>query len=55
MTFDVQAYSNLWFYANPVFIRPAGTPKLLVEKNAELVEKLDHHRFFDHTVAKADR
>jgi hypothetical protein len=37
---DVQAWSNLWFYANPIFVRPAGTPKLLVEKNAELAAKL---------------
>jgi hypothetical protein len=40
VTFDVQAYSNLWFYANPIFIRPVGSPKLLVEQNAELAEKL---------------
>jgi hypothetical protein len=44
VTFDVQAYSNVWFYANPIFIRPHGSPKLLVEKNAELAEKLDGHR-----------
>ena len=31
VTFDVQAYSNVWFYANPIFIRPQGSPKLLVE------------------------
>jgi hypothetical protein len=44
VTYDVQAWSNLWFYANPIFIRPAHSPKLLVEKNAELAEKLarDH-------------
>ena len=53
VTFDVQAYSNVWFYANPIFVRPEGTPKLLVEKNAELAEKLgrvddhDHHFGFD--------
>jgi hypothetical protein len=40
VTYDVQAYSNLWFYANPIFIRPAGTPRLLVEKNAALAAKL---------------
>src|SRR5262249_41359809 len=44
VTFDVQAYSNVWFYANPIFIRPHGSPKLLVEKNAELAEKLAGHR-----------
>jgi hypothetical protein len=51
VTFDVQAYSNLWFYANPVFIRPIGSPKLLVEKNAELAEKLEHHGWFTATAA----
>jgi hypothetical protein len=40
VTFDVQAYSNVWFHANPIFIRPAGSPKLLVETNRELAEKL---------------
>jgi hypothetical protein len=44
VTFDIQAYSNVWFYANPIFIRPAGSPKLLVEKNAELAERLADHR-----------
>ncbi len=37
---DVEAYSNLWFYANPIFFRPAGTAKLLVETNAELAASL---------------
>jgi hypothetical protein len=40
VTHDVQAYSNLWFYANPIFVRPAGTPKLLVEVNRALAAKL---------------
>lgn len=40
VTHDVQAYSNLWFYANPIFVRPEGSPKLLVEKNAELAQNL---------------
>jgi hypothetical protein len=40
VTYDVQAYSNLWFYTNPIFIRPVGSPKLLVEKNAELARRL---------------
>ncbi|WGR74553.1 MULTISPECIES: hypothetical protein [unclassified Bradyrhizobium] len=44
VTYDVQAYSNVWFYANPIFIRPEGTPKLLVEKNAELAERLASRR-----------
>jgi hypothetical protein len=44
VTFDVQAYSNLWFYANPIFLRPEGSPKLLVEKNAKLAERLADQR-----------
>jgi hypothetical protein len=44
VTFDIQAYSNVWFHANPIFIRPVGSPKLLVEKNAELAERLADHR-----------
>jgi hypothetical protein len=44
VTYDVQAWSNLWFYANPIFVRPEGTPKLLVEKNAELAERLGGRR-----------
>jgi hypothetical protein len=57
VTFDVQAYSNVWFYANPIFIRPEGSPKLLVEKNAELADRLagrrndhddDHDNDHDH-------
>ncbi len=37
---DVQAWSNVWFYANPIFVRPAGTPALLVETNAALAKTL---------------
>jgi hypothetical protein len=53
VTFDVQAYSNVWFYANPIFVRPEGSPKLLVEKNAELAKRLaggrdDHDDDHDH-------
>jgi hypothetical protein len=40
VTRDVQAYSNAWFYANPIFIRPEGSPKLLVEINRDLAAKL---------------
>jgi hypothetical protein len=50
VTYDVAAYSNLWFYANPIFVRPAGSPKLMVERNAELAAKLggdDHSRGHD--------
>ncbi|WP_407179000.1 hypothetical protein [Bradyrhizobium sp. STM 3562] len=43
VTYDVQAYSNVWFYANPIFIRPHNSPKLLVEKNAELARALGGH------------
>jgi len=39
VTFDVQAYSNVWFYANPIFIRPEGSPELLVERNARLADQ----------------
>jgi len=48
VTFDVQAYSNVWFYANPIFIRPEHSPKLLVETNAELAEKLGRRADNDH-------
>jgi hypothetical protein len=39
VTHDVQAWSNVWFYANPIFVRPSSYPKLLVETNAELAAK----------------
>ena len=32
---DVEAWSNLWFYANPIFVRPTGSAKLPVEVNAD--------------------
>ena len=48
VTHDVQAYSNVWFYANPIFIRPEGSPKLLVETNAELARKLGQRADSDH-------
>ncbi len=38
-SYDVAAWADLWFYTNPIFIRVAGEPKLLVERNAELAEK----------------
>jgi hypothetical protein len=44
VTYDVQAYSNVWFYANPIFIRPDRSPKLLVEENAELAKRLAGRR-----------
>jgi hypothetical protein len=48
VTFDVQAYANTWFYANPIFIRPHGLPKLLVETNQELARKLGGRADNDH-------
>ncbi|WP_035972474.1 hypothetical protein [Bradyrhizobium sp. WSM3983] len=40
VTYDVQAWSNTWFYANPIFVRPASYPQLLVETNAALAKTL---------------
>jgi hypothetical protein len=40
VTNDVQAWSNVWFYANPIFVRLASEPQLLVERNAVLARKL---------------
>ena len=37
---DVEAYANLYFYANPIFFRPAGSAKLRVETNQELAASL---------------
>jgi hypothetical protein len=48
VTYDVQAYSNLWFYANPIFVRPKGSAKLLVETNAQLAERLAAARSDEH-------
>jgi hypothetical protein len=48
VTFDVQAYANVWFYANPIFIRPEHSPKLLVEENAELAKRLGRRADNDH-------
>jgi len=39
-SFDVAAWSDLWFYANPIFIRLEDEPELLVEKNADLAKEL---------------
>jgi len=39
-SFDVAAWSDLWFYTNPIFIRVSDQPKLLVEKNRDLANKL---------------
>jgi hypothetical protein len=48
VTYDVQAYSNVWFYANPIFIRPEGSAKLLVEQNADLAKRLAERADNDH-------
>src|ERR1700752_2432950 len=48
VTHDVQAWSNAWFYANPIFVRLQGSPKLLVEANAELARSLDRKDDHDH-------
>ena len=40
VTYDVQAWSNLWFYTNPIFVRPAGSSPLLVETNRALAASL---------------
>lgn len=40
VTNDIQAWSNTWFYANPIFVRPPSTPPLLVETNAALAKTL---------------
>ncbi len=39
-SYDVAAWADLWFYTNPIFIRVSDQPKLLVEKNADLAQKL---------------
>lgn len=39
-TYDVAAWADLWFYANPIFIRVADQPKLLVETNADKAKAL---------------
>ena len=44
VTNDVQAWSNVWFYANPIFVRPANVPQLLVEANAALAKTLAARR-----------
>ena len=40
-SYDVAAWSDLWFYTNPIFIRVSDQPKLLVEKNADLAAQLN--------------
>lgn len=37
---DVRAWATPWFYANPIFMRPAGSPELLIETNANLARNL---------------
>jgi hypothetical protein len=38
--FDVAAWADLWFYANPIFIRVADQPQLLVEKNKDCARQI---------------
>ena len=42
------AWADIWFYANPIFVRPEGSPKLLVETNAELARRLGQRAEHDH-------
>jgi hypothetical protein len=37
---DVEAWSNLWFYANPIFVRPSGQPKLQVEVASDIADRI---------------
>ena len=39
-SFDIAAWSDLWFYTNPIFIRVSDQPKLLVEKNRDLARDI---------------
>lgn len=39
-SYDVAAWSDLWFYTNPIFIRVSDQPKLLVETNADMAKQL---------------
>lgn len=39
-SYDVAGWSDLWFYTNPIFIRVADQPKLLVETNGALAVAL---------------
>ncbi|QRG08060.1 hypothetical protein EZH22_06875 [Xanthobacter dioxanivorans] len=39
-SYDVAGWSDLWFYVNPIFIRVADQPKLLVETNGALAVAL---------------
>ena len=40
VSFDVRGWANVWFYTNPVFIRPSTAPALLVETNNNLARSL---------------
>lgn len=39
-SYDVAAWSDLWFYSNPIFIRVSDQPELLVETNAKKAVQL---------------
>jgi hypothetical protein len=40
LSYDVAAWADLWFYGNPIFIRVADQPALLVETNKALAKTL---------------
>lgn len=40
VSFDVRGWANVWFYTNPIFIRPSTSPALLVETNNNLARRL---------------
>ena len=40
VSLDVRGWGNVWFYTNPIFIRPSTTPPLLAETNSNLARQL---------------
>lgn len=40
VSFDVRGWANVWFYTNPIFIRPSTSAPLLVETNDNLARSL---------------
>lgn len=37
---DVRGWANVWFYTNPIFIRPSTSPAMLIETNNNLARQL---------------
>ena len=37
---DVRGWGSVWFYSNPIFIRPSTSPPLLIETNANQARAL---------------